>query len=58
MDILHLLHTLQSLNWLEVLGAVNTLLAALIVIFALIPGEQPEKALRALAAFIGRFSRK
>lgn len=58
MEILNVIKTLQSLNWLEVLGAINTILAVLIVIFALIPGEQPEKALRTFAAFIGRFSRK
>lgn len=58
MEILNVIKTLQSLNWLEVFGAINTILAVLIVIFALIPGEQPEKALRAFAAFIGRFSRK
>ena len=58
MEILNIIKTLQSLNWLEVLGAINTILAVLIVIFALIPGEQPEKALRGFAAFIGRFSRK
>lgn len=57
-DILNIVKSLQSLNWLEILGAANTIIVALIAIFALIPGDQPEKALRAVAAFIARFSRK
>lgn len=57
-DILSIAKSLQSLNWLEILGAVNTIVVALITIFTLIPGDQPEKTLRAIAAFIERFSRK
>lgn len=58
MDINNIIQVVSQLNWLEILGAVNGLLLALIAVFALIPGEQPEKALRAVAAIIGKFSRK
>jgi hypothetical protein len=58
MDITNLLQIVSQLNWLEILGAVSGLLAALIVIFELVPGEQPEKALRKVAAILEKFSRK
>jgi hypothetical protein len=58
MNINDIIQTLTQLNWLEVIVALNGLIVALIAIFALVPGEQPEKTLRAIVAFIGRFSRK
>ena len=58
MNINNIIQTVGQLNWLELIGAINGLLVALIAIFALIPGDQPEKTLRAIANFIGRFSRK
>ena len=58
MDINNILQIVSQLNWLEILGAVNGLLLALIAVFALIPGEQPEKALRAVAALLSKISRK
>jgi hypothetical protein len=58
MNINDIIQTVTRLNWLEVIAALNGLILALIAIFALIPGEQPEKTLRAIAAFVGRFSRK
>lgn len=58
MNINDIIQTISRLNWLEIIGALNGLILALIAIFALIPGEQPEKTLRAIAAFVGRFSRK
>lgn len=58
MDITQIVSVFSQLNWLEVLGAINTIVAALIVIFTLVPGEQPEKALRGFASLIGRISRK
>ncbi len=58
MDITNLLQIVSQLNWLEILGSVSGLLAALIVIFELVPGEQPEKALRKVAAILEKFSRK
>lgn len=58
MNINDIIQTVTRLNWLEVIAALNGLILALIAIFALIPGEQPEKTLRAIVAFITKFSRK
>jgi hypothetical protein len=58
MNINDIIQLVSRLNWLELIAAANGLILALIAVFALIPGEQPEKTLRAIAAFIGRFSRK
>lgn len=58
MDINNIIQIVSQLNWLEILGAIYGLLLALIAVFTLIPGEQPEKALRAVAGIIGKFSRK
>lgn len=58
MDITNLIQIVSQLNWLEILGAVTALLVALIAIFELIPGEQPEKALRKVVEILARFSRK
>lgn len=58
MNINDIIQTIGQLNWLEIIGALNGLMLALIAIFALIPGEQPEKTLRAIVAFIAKFSRK
>lgn len=41
-----------------ILGAVSSLLLSLIAIFALIPGDQPEKALQALVDAIAKISNK
>ena len=43
---------------LVVLGAFTTLLTALIGLFMLIPGEQPEKALQAFVNLLKPFSNK
>ena len=40
------------------IGAATGLLAALIVVFQLIPGEQPEKALQFVLDFIKKYSIK
>jgi hypothetical protein len=58
MDITNLIQIVSQLNWLEILGAVTALLVALIAIFELIPGEQPEKALRGVVNILTKFSRK
>lgn len=42
----------------ELILGLNAVLAVLIAIFLAVPGEQPEKALKAIADFIGKFSRK
>lgn len=43
---------------LEVIGALTLLLNALIAVFTLIPGDAPEKQLKAFTAFIEKFSKK
>lgn len=58
MDIINLITLLSSLNWLEIVGAVVTLLTVLIAIFEFIPSEQPEKTLKAIVAFLEKYSRK
>jgi hypothetical protein len=58
MNISEIVSLIASLNWLEVVGAVTTILVGLIALFELIPGEQPEKTLRAIVNFIAKFSRK
>jgi hypothetical protein len=58
MDILNLITFISSLNWLEIVGAITTLLTVLIAIFEFIPSEQPEKTLKAVVAFIEKYSRK
>jgi hypothetical protein len=45
-------------HWAEILAAVNAGIAFAIAVAVLIPGEQPEKALKAIADAIGKFSRK
>ena len=58
MDINNITQVVSSLNWLEILGAAYGLILALIAVFAIIPGEQPEKTLKAVADIVGKFSRK
>lgn len=57
--------TLLGLDWtalfpalLNLLGAVSVFLGALIAVFTIIPGDQPEKALQAIVDFISKFSKK
>lgn len=45
-------------NWSQVVVGLNALLGALIVIFAMIPGEQPEKAMKWIVDIIARLSKK
>lgn len=40
------------------IAAINAVLVALIALFLLIPGEQPEKALQGVVDFIAKFSKK
>jgi hypothetical protein len=53
-----LLPLLLSTDWLALIGALTSACASLVVLFSLIPGEQPEKAIKSFANFIGKFSRK
>jgi hypothetical protein len=42
----------------EYLAAIDAVILAAIALCLLIPGEQPEKALRAVADMLAKFSRK
>jgi len=53
-----LLPLLLSTDWLSLLGAFTTVCTALVTFFALIPGDQPEKAIKGVANFLAKFSRK
>ncbi len=58
MNLLELANTLSKIDWLAVLGALTAILSGLIIIFQMIPGDQPEKTLRAIVNLIAKFSRK
>jgi hypothetical protein len=45
-------------NGLGLIAAANAVMVALIGLFAMIPGDQPEKALQAVVDFISKFSKK
>lgn len=47
-----------SVHGLEIIHVILAVLSALIAIFMLVPGKQPEKSLRAIADFIEKFSKK
>lgn len=42
----------------EILSAVVALLSGVIAVSLLIPGDQPEKALKAVVEFLAKFSKK
>lgn len=42
----------------EILSAVVALLSGVIAVSMLIPGEQPEKALKSVVEFLAKFSKK
>ena len=45
-------------NGPALLMAISAVLSALIAVFMIIPGEQPEKTLQAIVDFLAKFSRK
>jgi hypothetical protein len=47
-----------SQDWLVWLGAITTLLGAVIAIAQLIPGDEPENTLQKVVDFLSKFSRK
>ena len=54
---------MEAINWIlanyqDILTAVNALLAGVIAVSLLIPGEQPEKFLQSALDFIKKFSKK
>jgi hypothetical protein len=58
MNLTEILTIVSGLNWLEIIGALTTVMIGLIAVFEFIPGEQPEKTLRAIVNVIAKFSRK
>jgi hypothetical protein len=58
MDIQLIIQTISGLNWLEIVGAVTTILLLLITVFEFVPGEEPERTLRKVVGFLAKVSRK
>jgi hypothetical protein len=46
------------LNYQTIIVSLVAILSAFIVIFSLVPGEQPDKTLKAIVDFISKFSVK
>ena len=53
-----MLQTIISLPWPQILSAASGLCIALIAVFTLIPGDQPEKTLQKIVDLIAKISRK
>lgn len=54
---------MNIINWLighyqVIIASVIALLTALIAVFLMIPGEQPEKAMQGIVDFLTKFSKK
>ena len=45
-------------NWQGLLGAITAVFAALVVLASIIPGDQPDKTLKAIVAWLSKFSIK
>lgn len=45
-------------NWAQLIGALNAVFVALIALFLIIPGNQPEGFLQKIVDWIAKFSRK
>jgi hypothetical protein len=45
-------------SWVAIVGGITVILTAIIAICELIPGEQPEKALKKAVEWLAKFSRK
>jgi hypothetical protein len=58
MDTQLIIQTISGLNWLEIVGAVTTILLLLITVFEFVPGEEPERTLRKIVGFLAKVSRK
>jgi len=57
-DLLKIIELVTKIDWLTLLGAVSAICTGLIVIFSLIPGDQPEKTLKVIVDLISKVSRK
>jgi len=54
---------LDSVKWVvengpKVVMSLDAVLLALVALFMLVPGEQPEKAIKSVADFLAKFSKK
>lgn len=58
MDITQIINIVSQIDWLAVVGAVTLILGGLIILFEMIPGEQPEKFLKSIVDLLAKFSRK
>lgn len=56
-SILDLVHGLLG-NWDSLLGKASAIVAALLSIAMIIPGDQPDKVLQSLLDFIKKYSKK
>jgi len=45
-------------HWQELLGVITAILSALVAVFMLIPGDQPEGFLQKVVDFVKKFSNK
>lgn len=45
-------------HWTELITAIVAVLTALIALFLIIPGDQPEKTIKIIADFLAKFSKK
>ena len=45
-------------NWESLLGVTTAILTAIIAVCMLIPGPQPEQALKSIVEFLEKFSKK
>ena len=53
-----MINYLLNMNWLETVGAITLLLNGLLAVALVIPGEIPDKQLKAVLDFILKFSKK
>jgi len=45
-------------NWQVLLGSISAVFVALVALFSIIPGDQPDKTLKAIVAWLSKFSVK
>lgn len=48
----------MAMQWMEWVIAIESLMASLIMLFMLIPGDQPEKTLQKILDIMSKFSKK
>ena len=55
---MEIISQLPKIDWLGVLGALTALLGAAALLATFIPGEEPERTLYRIVAWLEKFSRK